>query len=149
MAVIFAPQWLTNGDDHVTSQATARTLINNASAALESNNHMEIFTWRLAVTSGAPQAVGNFLRVFKGTHQNEGQFQQFVHLTMSLKIQRKTGEYPHASYGGAFHLYVEIIDPVVGAKQYQLKPVHISYVSSQNIRVGYDIANAAMCNSDK
>jgi hypothetical protein len=38
---------------------------------------------------------------------------------------------------------------VVGSTQYQLKPTHISYVSSQNIRVGYDIANAAMCNSDR
>ncbi len=149
MGVVFAPQWLTHGDDQVLTQAKALTLIHNARNALADNKHMEIYNWILAANSAAPPVNGNFLRVFKGTHQEEGVFNQYVHLTMSLKIQKTSGEYNHASYGGAFHLYIEVLDPLPGSARYQLKPVAISYVSSQGTRYLHQIAAAALCDSDK
>ena len=109
---------------------------------------MEVFNWRNAIITSAPPATGSFLRVFKGVHQAQGLFSQYAHLTMPLKIQKVTGEFDHSSYGGAFHLYIEILDPVVGKTKKQLKPVALSYVNSQQMKQEHAIANAVVCDSD-
>ncbi len=152
MAVIFAPQWLTYGGTNVKFQPTAKTIIDNASAALAGSNIMEVSTWRGAIATGAPGALhnvqGSYLEVYKGEHQAEGVFGQFAHLTMSLWIQRKTLFERHALYKGAFHLYIEIIDPVVGQNKKKLKPVQLNYVDITDNIKAIPIDNAALCDSD-
>lgn len=154
MGIVFADQWLSNGADHVKSRATAEALIRSAATALGATQHMEVKNWVLAVTHAAPgdgvnKFQGPFLRVFKDAHQKEGVFGQYVHLTISLKLQKASGEYPHASYGGAFHLYVEIIDPVVGQAKFNLQPKMLSYADPDKVIVDHVIPNAAMVGSDK
>ncbi|HEX3435634.1 MAG TPA: hypothetical protein VHT24_02625 [Pseudacidobacterium sp.] len=154
MPVEFAPQWLSAGADHLKTQQQALSLIKSAADVLESSTSVEIMFWASAAKSGAINlgSQGNFLRVFKDLHQEEGIFRDLVHMTMSLKIMGKTGqEREHSLYGGAFHLYIKILDPVVGKTKHHLQPSHLSYKSGVGDKeiVGVDIKDAAALDSER
>jgi hypothetical protein len=154
MPIEFAPQWLSAGADHLTTEQHARDLIASAAKALAATKSMEILTWVMTAQSGPiPQgSQGNFLRVFKDLHQEEGLFRDLVHMTMSLKIRSKYGEERnHSLYGGAFHLYIKVLDPLPGGKKNQLQPSHLSYKSGVGDKdiAGEDIQDADILDSER
>jgi len=147
MGIQFSDQWLTYGGDQVTTQATAEALLRSAAQAVANTNRVEIMTWANAIQSTAPQQNGNFVELYKGDHQIQGAWGQFAHLTGRVKI-KKTYSIDNHSLTGAFHLYVEILGPVVGKTREQLRPRAISY-SQQNNIITEDIQNATEVDSDK
>ena len=104
-------------------------------------------TWANAVNSAAPQSNGHFVEVYKGDHQAQGPWGQFVHLTCRVKI-KKTYSIENHSLTGAFHLFVEILGPKVGQTKHQLRPRRLSY-SQQDEIFAEDIPSAIEVNSDK
>ena len=154
MPIEFSDQWLSQGADHLKTEARALALIKSAADVLENSDQAEVMFWALAAKAGPinPGSQGNFLRVFKDLHQEEGLFRDLVHMTMSLKIMQKSGtEKNHSLYGGAFHLYIKVLDPAVGKTKYQLQPSKISYksgIGDKDIK-SVDITNAAILDSER
>ena len=147
MGIEFSDQWLTYGGDHVTAQVTAEALLRSAAQAMANTNRVEILTWANAVSSPAPQQNGNFIELYKGDHRIQGTWGQFAHLTGRVKI-KKTYSTDNHSLTGAFHLYVEILGPVVGKTKEQLRSRAVSY-SQQDNTITEDIQNATEVDSDK
>ncbi len=159
MGIRFANNW-SSGKKHINKEATARTVINNAVAALntliarptatadEVNLRNELIALRDAVNSNAPNVNGDFLEVFKGEHQGVGLFDEELHLTMSLNTKNGNNEAYHALYGTALHLYVEAQDPPPSKNRYTIVPVVITYTSSQGQERDVQLTGAAGIDSD-
>lgn len=151
MAISFSNNWGDYSNGHLTSQATASTLIMNAAAALNGTKQMELAIWAAAAKSlaSAEGAEGQYLDVFKADHQVVGIFDAESHLTCAVWNRKKTIKQRSSMPRGAFHLYFKALDPELGKNKYELELTRISYTDNNVVINEFPIQGAPKVVSDK
>jgi hypothetical protein len=154
MGIKFEGDWNHEGK-HIIKKETATALIKSAAEAVGKDDalmkHAGISIWQTAVNSDLSNQSLNqisFVNVEKNDHQFIGLINREAHITMRVCIQTKFEDREHSMYKGAFHLDMELPDPLPGAKKQKLIPIKISYLGIDKQITVFDIANAAAVDSD-